>query len=155
MNMNKTLFRPFLVAASSYFLCSNPSTLLAQDQGGATLGVNLENIFRLDNVESRSISPENFTGEKGQAGMATKGDGAHASRELGQGWKVSPSIEIKAKTTVTLAEITGPGCIRTFWFTPTGNWRLSVLRLYWDDDADPSVEVPVGDFFASGWAKWD
>jgi hypothetical protein len=39
--------------------------------------------------------------------------------------------------------------------TPTGNWRLSVLRFYWDGEADPSVEVPVADFFASGWGKWD
>jgi hypothetical protein len=119
------------------------------------LSVNLENIFRLDDVQSRSISPENFTGEKGKAGMAVHGNGEHASRELGQGWKVSPSITIKAGTTFTLADIAGPGCIRSIWFTPTGDWRLSALRIYWDDEADPSVEVPVADFFASGWAKWD
>src|SRR5580700_9418845 len=89
--MKKTLFHPFFVATSLCFLCtcSGPSTLMAQEQGGATLGVNLENIFRLDNVESRSISPENFTGEKGRAGMATNGTGKGASRELGQGWKRS------------------------------------------------------------------
>src|SRR5271163_3085678 len=128
--MKKIMLRSFIFAAILIVL---PSALRAQDQGGATMSVNLENIFRLDNVESRSISAENFTGEKGKAGMATTGDGAHASRELGQGWKVSPSIEIKAKSTFTLADITGPGCIRSIWFTPTGNWRLSVLRLYWDD----------------------
>jgi hypothetical protein len=151
--MKKTTLHSFIFVAASLIIL--PSAMKAQDQGGATLGVNLENIFRLDNVESRSISAENFTGEKGKAGMALKGDGAHAARELGQGWKVSPSIGIKAKSTFTLAEIIGPGCIRSFWFTPTGNWRLSVLRLYWDDDPEPSVEVPVADFFASGWSKWD
>ena len=80
--MRKTLFHSSLIAASLCFLwaCSAPSTLMAQDQGGAALGVNLENIFRLDNVESRSISPENFTGEKGRAGMATNGTGKGASR---------------------------------------------------------------------------
>ena len=88
--------------------------------------------------------------------MALKGDGAHASRELGQGWKVSPSIEIKAKSTFTLAEITGPGCIRSIWFPPTGNWRLSVLRLYWDDDADPSVEgLRSATFSPAAGPKWD
>jgi hypothetical protein len=43
----------------------------------------------------RSVSPENFTGEKGKGGMATEGTGARAARELGQGWKVSPSVRIK------------------------------------------------------------
>jgi len=35
--------------------------------------------------ETRSISPENFTGEKGKAGMATEGTGARAARDLGRG----------------------------------------------------------------------
>jgi hypothetical protein len=119
------------------------------------LNVSLNNIDRLYNVQSRSISPENFTGEKGHAGIATNGNGKNASRELGQGWKVSPSVTINAKSNFTLAEITGPGSIRSIWMTPTGNWRWSVLRFYWDDETEPSVEVPVADFFASGWAKWD
>ncbi len=144
---------PFLFAAAS--LLALPSALRADEAGGPALGVNLQNIYRLENVESRSISPENFTGEKGKAGMATNGTGSQASRELGQGWKVSPSIVIKAKSTFTLAEITGPGCIRSMWFTPTGNWRLSALRIYWDEEEEASVEVPMADFFASGWAKWD
>lgn len=131
------------------------SRLCAQDSSAGGLSVSLENIDRLYNIQSRSISPESFTGEKGRAGMATNGTGKGASRELGQGWKVSPSINIKANSTVTLAEITGPGSIRSIWMTPTGNWRCSVLRFYWDDETDPSVEVPVADFFASGWAKWD
>ena len=134
---------------------SSPFNLCADDPASGGLSVSLDNICRLYNVRSRSISPENFTGEKGRAGMATNGTGQGASRELGQGWKVSPSININAKSISTLAEITGPGAIRSIWMTPTGNWRWSVLRMYWDDEADPSVEVPVADFFASGWAKWD
>ena len=47
-------------------------------------------------AKTRSISPENFTGEKGKGGMATEGTGASAARDLGQGWKVSPSVRIKA-----------------------------------------------------------
>ena len=129
--------------------------LCAEDPPGAGLGVSLDNIYRLYDVQSRSISPENFTGEKGKGGMATEGTGKGAARELGQGWKVSPSIRINGKSTFTLAEITGPGCIRSIWMTPTGNWRTSVLRIYWDEETEPSVEVPVADFFASGWAKWD
>ena len=38
--------------------------------------------------------------------------------------------------------------------TPTGNWRFSILRIYWDDQEHPSVECPVGDFFACGWGKF-
>lgn len=114
----------------------------------------LSNIFRLSDAKSRSISPENFTGEKGKGGMATTGTGANASRELGQGWKVSPSVVIKSKTTFTLAEITGPGSLQHIWMTPTGTWRYSIIRFYWDDETTPSVEVPVGDFFCMGWNKY-
>jgi hypothetical protein len=38
--------------------------------------------------------------------------------------------------------------------TPTGNWRNSILRFYWDGETEPSIEVPVGDFFACGWGKY-
>jgi hypothetical protein len=38
--------------------------------------------------------------------------------------------------------------------TPTGNWRFSILRFYWDDETTPSVEVPVGDFFGMGWGVY-
>lgn len=115
---------------------------------------NMSNLFKLSDAKSRSISPENFTGEKGKGGMATEGTGAKASRDLGQGWKVSPSVRIKSKTTFTVAEITGSGSIQHIWMTPTGNWRHSIIRFYWDDEKEPSVEVPVGDFFGMGWGKY-
>ena len=86
--------------------------------------------------------------------MATEGTGAHAARDLGQGWKISPSVQIEAQQTFTLAEIEGPGAIQQIWMTPTGNWRYSILRFYWDGETEPSVEVPVGDFFASGWGRY-
>jgi hypothetical protein len=38
--------------------------------------------------------------------------------------------------------------------TPTGNWRFNILRMYWDGEENPSVEVPLGDFFAMGWGKY-
>jgi hypothetical protein len=150
--MNKT-FPGYFVALSS--LLALRLSVVAQDLPPGGLNVTLDTISRLYNVQTRSISPENFTGEKGQGGAATDGTGKGASRDLGRGWKVSPSIGIKGKSTFTLAEITGPGSIRSIWMTPTGNWRTSILRFYWDDESDPSVEVPVADFFASGWAKWD
>ena len=118
------------------------------------IDVNLGNLFRLSDAKTRSISPENYNGGKGEGGMATTGTGSGASRDLGQGWKVNPCVKIKAGTTFTVAEIEGPGSIQHIWMTPTGNWRYSILRFYWDDETTPSVEVPVGDFFGMGWGEY-
>jgi hypothetical protein len=118
------------------------------------LGMNMGNLSRLSNAQTRSISPENFTGEKGAGGMATTGTGAGAARDLGKGWKISPSIPIEPGKTFVLGEINGPGAIQQIWMTPTGDWRKSILRIYWDGQETPSVECPVGDFFGMGWGKF-
>ncbi|MBT5873395.1 MAG: DUF2961 domain-containing protein [Candidatus Latescibacteria bacterium] len=118
------------------------------------LGMNMGTLSRLSHAKSRSISPENFTGEKGKGGMATEGTGAIHARDLGQGWKMSPSIDIQPGETFTLADIEGPGAIQHIWMTPTGHWRFSIIRIYWDDEETPSVECPVGDFFACGWGEY-
>ena len=116
------------------------------------LNLNLGNLSLLSNALTRSISPENFTGEAGKGGMATEGTGSPYARELGQGWKISPSISIPAHTTATIAEIDGSGAIQHIWLTVAPEfWRKLVLRFYWDGEAAPSVEVPVGDFFCNGW----
>ncbi len=114
----------------------------------------LNNIYRTSDAKSFSIGPENLTGEKGKGGMATNGSAASAARDLGQGWKENPFVVIKPGETFTLAEINGSGAIQHIWMTPTGNWRSSILRMYWDSETEPSVEVPVGDFFAMGWGKY-
>ncbi len=118
------------------------------------LYLNLGNLCRLSHAQSRSISPENFTGEKGKGGMSTDGAALNAARELGQGWKVSPYVKIQPGETFTMAEIDGSGAIQQIWMTPAGTFRYSILRFYWDGETEPSVEVPVGDFFASGWGKF-
>ena len=59
------------------------------------LGMGLGNLSRLSNAKTHSISAENFTGAKGLGGMATEGTGREAARDLGQGWKISPSIVIE------------------------------------------------------------
>ncbi len=113
----------------------------------------LEKLYQLKDAKTRSISPENSTGEKGRGGMATLEDGsaARAARELGQGWKVNPYVHIEPNATFTLGEIKDSGIINHIWMTPVGDYRLMVLRFYWDGETEPSVEVPVGDFFAAGW----
>lgn len=118
------------------------------------LGLNLGNLSRLSAAQTRSISAENFTGAKGAGGMATEGTGANCARDLGRGWKVSPSVRIKVGETFTVADITGSGAIQQIWMTPTGPWRYSILRIYWDGQEQPSVECPVGDFFGLPWGRY-
>ena len=118
------------------------------------LHCDLSTLARLSSARTRSISPENFSGAKGQGGTATDGTGAPAARDLGQGWKLSPSVRIGPGETFTLADIDEPGCIQHIWMTPTGAWRDSILRFYWDGQEQPSVECPVGDFFARSAASF-
>ena len=118
------------------------------------MGTHMGNLHRLSDAQSRSVSPENFSGEKGQGGMAIEGTGVNCARDLGQGWKISPSVVIEAGSTFELASIDGPGAIQQIWMTPTGHWRYAILRLYWDGQEQPAVECPVGDFFSSGWGKY-
>ena len=113
----------------------------------------LSDLGRLQKAQSRSISAENFTGGKGQGGMCDleNGTSGKPARELGKGWKVNPFIIIKPKSIFEIAAIDGPGCINQIWLTPTGKWRSTILRIYWDGEENPSAECPVGDFFCSGW----
>ena len=86
------------------------------------MDINLSNLFMKRDAVSRSISAENFRGEKGKGGMATpetalhKGS-ANSARELGVGWKMSPCITIPAGETVTIMDNDGPGVIRHIWIT--------------------------------------
>jgi hypothetical protein len=125
-----------------------------QNSGFNGLDMGLGNLARMSAAKTRSISPENFTGEKGKGGMATEGTGANAARELGQTWKVSPSVRIKPGQTFLMAEIEGCGAIQHIWMTPTGNNRFNIFRIYWDGEEEPSVECPAGDFFACGMGQY-
>jgi hypothetical protein len=120
------------------------------------IDMNLGNLYRLSDAKTRSISPENLTGEPGKGGRTPLNEGVSSgpARELGVGWKVNPFRWIDGGKTLILAEMEGPGAIQHIWMTPTGNWRYSILRIYWDDEKEPSVEVPVGDFFGMGWGQY-
>lgn len=148
-------------AVSAVIILFLPFILSAQNKFNG-LDMNIGNLYRLSDAKTRSISPENITGEKGKGGMADPSNkdkinvanASGAARDLGQGWKINPFVRIKAGETFTMAEIQGPGAIQHIWMTPTGNWRFSILRIYWDDETEPSVECPVGDFFGMGWNKY-
>lgn len=135
-------------------LLAIPLSGFGQESSHDGLENNMSNLYRISRAKSFSISPENLTGEKGKGGMAKEGTASEAARDLGQGWKVNPFVIIEPGKTFTLAEITGQGAIQHIWMTPTGNWRFSIIRMYWDDETTPSVETPVGDFFAMGWGKY-
>ena len=129
-------------------------TVNSSDKEGFNgLGLNLGNLSRVSHAKTRSISPENFDGAKGGGARATEGTGARCARDLGKGWKLSPSVVIKPGETFVVADICGSGAIQQIWMTPAGDWRRNILRMYWDEQAQPSVECPVGDFFASGWGS--
>jgi hypothetical protein len=122
------------------------------------LGTNLGNLYRLSTARSRSISAENPTGEPGRGALATEGLSSNAARDLGPGWKISPAVRIPSGESFEVADISGPGSIQQIWMTykapGVGNARFLILRIYWDGQEHPSVEAPLGDFFASGWGPF-
>jgi hypothetical protein len=136
------------------FIALSSTGLYGQKLKFNGLNMSMATLPRLSNAKTRSVSPENFTGEKGKGGMATEGTGARAARELGQKWKVSPSVRIKAGQTFVMADIKGSGAIQHIWMTPTGNNRFNILRFYWDGEETPSIECPAGDFFACGLGQY-
>jgi hypothetical protein len=136
------------LAMTSLFLAA------VEDEPFSGLNLNLGNLARLSKAQTRSISPENFTGEKGKAGMSVDGAALKAARDLGQGWKVSPYVRIPPKETFVMADVKGEGAIQQIWLTPAGAWRFAIIRFYWDGETEPSVECPVGDFFACGWGRY-
>ncbi len=66
-------------------------------------------------------------------------------------------FDVEPGETKVLARLQGPGCIRHIWMTmgfPHDDYlRRVILRFYWDDCPEPSVECPIGDFFGLGHAK--
>ncbi|MBS1728074.1 MAG: DUF2961 domain-containing protein [Armatimonadetes bacterium] len=62
-------------------------------------------------------------------------------------WVVPSGVE------TTVMESARPGCIKHIWMTVGEDdeyCRKAVIRMYWDDQSHPAVEVPLGDFFGIG-----
>ncbi|TKG89648.1 DUF2961 domain-containing protein [Puteibacter caeruleilacunae] len=115
----------------------------------------MDNLFMMSDAETRSISPENITGEKGQGGRISPEEGNAKRAAKKHGWKANPYIFIEPGEEKVLADINGSGIINHIWMTPgrDGNDRLRIIRIYWDGETNPSVEVPVGDFFCNAWGS--
>ena len=112
-------------------------------------------VYLLDDAESRSISPENLSGDRGGGSRTplAKGTAKGAAADLGDGWKVNPYIVIAPGQRAILGKADGPGFINHIWMTigQEVTYRSLILRIYWDGEETPSVEVPVGDFFAAAF----
>ena len=124
-----------------------------------TLGSGLGGLPLLGGARTRSISPENPTGEKGKGGMAVPDLEQYpfsgAASDLGQGWKVNPFRKVLTGETVTMMDVDGPGVIQHIWLVADpAKGRSHILRVYWDDEETPSIETPVSDFFAVGHNKF-
>lgn len=99
----------------------------------AAPGGSLESLTRLTDAQMQRLSSYDRTGGNR--------DGLHDE-------------PILPGETRTIAEIEGEGVIAHFWCTLSSrepmHLRKIVLRMYWDGEETPSVEVPLGDFFAQG-----
>lgn len=126
----------------------------------------MSELWKKKDIESRSITPENPEGSKG-GGAKAKSSPELPCSELGDGWKVRPSVQINPGETYTMAEIDGPGAIKHIWVTCCVDgsktlpwfhgrhlWREMILRIYWEGEQTPAVECPLGDFFACGWGEF-
>jgi hypothetical protein len=119
------------------------------NQFGMNLG--LGSIPFLSKAKTRSISAENPNGAKGGGAQAEATAFWTAGTEMGKGWKSYPCLDLQPNSTTILADIEGPGVIQHIWITVDPKaYRSCIIRIYWDGEETPSVEVPLGDFFASG-----
>ncbi|MFH0965976.1 MAG: glycoside hydrolase family 172 protein [Planctomycetota bacterium] len=114
----------------------------------------LSGISRPSAWESRSVSAENPKGEKEGGARSVPPTEGHAASRLGKGWKARASITLPAHEAVTLFDVGGPAVLRHIWITVDPKaYRRCLLRFFWDGEATPSVEVPLGDFFCSGFGR--
>lgn len=116
--------------------------------------LNLFDLSMQSGIVTRQISAENPTGEKNRGCLAAPGPeipNSMAAARLGKGWKVEPFISLASNKTRTIADIKGPGCINYLFITSETQYFCAlVLRIYWDDEEFPSMESPLGAFFAMG-----
>jgi len=128
----------------------------------------LLNISKIKNGKTRLVTAENVYGEVGKGGMADIVDTPQeevvrigqnwennkAARDLGLKWKVRPCITLSPESVTTIMDVDGPGRITHIWITVMKEaYRDIIIRMYWDNESEPSVESPIGDFFCCGFAE--
>ncbi len=147
-------WRRLAAAAAAVMTAGLAHSAAAQPTSRATA---VQTLFLLTDAKSRSIGPENLTGQPGMGSRTEAKDGSahYAAKDLGRGWKVNLYVVVPPGSSFTLADAMGPGVINHIWMTLGGgaDHRSAILRIYWDGEAKPSVETPAGDFFAAGWGR--
>ncbi len=67
------------------------------------------------------------------------------------------SVRVSAGETFTAMNVEGAGMISHIWCTINSQDRYALrkilIRMYWDGEEEPSVDVPLGDFFGMGFAR--
>jgi hypothetical protein len=101
-----------------------------------------DSLYRMQDVETRWISPENPTGARGAGGRVNRGA------------KGAAFIVVAPGASVDLADIRGAGIINRLWISGTiprnpEQRRLVRLVMTWDDAPAPAVDVPMGEFFGA------
>ena len=71
---------------------------------------------------------------------------------------IKGSDYINAKSTFVVAGLEGPAVIRRIQVSYKGEEKVLsnrgvILKIYWDNEKSPSVEVPLGDFFGVGFGE--
>jgi hypothetical protein len=121
-----------LFSLTSLAILATASMAVAQSGGEATRAAMLQSLERPGDFESRRSSSADPNWQNGNGDCRP----------------------IKPGETLTLAELDGPGRITHIWFTISAEDkfypRSMTLRIYWDGREEPSVESPIGDFFAVG-----
>ncbi|MDF2440743.1 MAG: hypothetical protein JWN98_1727 [Abditibacteriota bacterium] len=138
----RTGWLPALLVSASLATCERlPAQNLRGTPGRSTLG-------------ATSLGSSTL----GQLGFWRGGRVAHySSRDMRGGNADLRRIEPGAK--LTLVDHRGAGILRRWWTTiaPRNNraiQRQLIVRCWWDDETEPSVEVPISDFFGMGFGEW-
>jgi hypothetical protein len=114
----------FLAAIFALLLCTDTFAQSAKTSEGP-----LHQLTRLKDFQAKRVSSYDSTGGNADA------------------------VPIDPGKSYTLAEIKGPAAISHLWCTISAEpfySRKLILRIYWDDESEPSVEAPIGDFFGVG-----
>jgi hypothetical protein len=92
-------------------------------------------------LDARAVSFESPGGERGAGGAAAGGR------------KGRPNRILRPDERVVLGDIEGPGVVRHIWLTvpsaPPEQLRSLILEVFYDGADEPSVSVPVVDFFGA------
>jgi len=126
--------------------------------GAAVLGLNsagaaAESGAAMPPAEEGRIAPEQLFAQARLRSYKTRRSSSW-DRSGGNG----DAVPVEPGASATVLDVTGAGVITHIWFTIASDDRHHlknlVLRAWWDGEAPPSVEVPIGDFFGLGLGEY-